>query len=332
MAAIQAIPGLLTGMGIDPQPIIAEARLDPALFDDPENTIPFHDLGRFVDLCVTRADCPDLGLRVGETMTPEVLGQVGALASSAADLRGALSSIVQYLHFHDRGALPALRVSGDRAVLSYLIHEPNVLATEQIYDAALLHAHNILKVLAGPSWQVDEVRFSRLPPEHVESYQRRFGTRVRFGAEDNALLFSASWLDRPVVSADAQTHYALIQLVEILDRRVSGDLVAHLRHTLRKLLSRDVGEQALLLDQVLREYPLHRRTLNRRLRERDSSFKALLGEARYDIARQLLRDTNLTSLRIAGMLGYADSTAFTRAFRRWSGTTPAAWRRAHKHV
>lgn len=332
MASLLAIPGLLTDMGVDPDPIIAEAGLDPALFDSPENTIPFHDLGRFVDLCVTRAGCPDLGLRVSETMAPELLGLVGALASSAPDVGIAMRGIVQYLHLHDRGALPALEVSGDQAVFTYVIHEPDVLATEQIYDAALLHAHNILRVLAGPRWKATEVCLSRPPPERIAPYRRLFRTRLHFNADYNALVFAADWLQCPIISAHPPTHRALKQLADALDARVSGDLVARLRRILRALMTKNTDEQALLLEEVSREIAIHRRTLNRRLREQNTSFKALLDEARYDIARQLLRDTQLPALKVAGMLGYADSTAFTRAFRRWSGTTPAVWRSSQKRT
>jgi AraC-like DNA-binding protein len=71
-------------------------------------------------------------------------------------------------------------------------------------------------------------------------------------------------------------------------------------------------------------------TLNRRLRDQGASFRALLGQTRYEIACQLLRDTRLATQDVASALGYADVTAFARAFRCWSETTPAAWRSAHQ--
>jgi len=76
-------------------------------------------------------------------------------------------------------------------------------------------------------------------------------------------------------------------------------------------------------------FGIHRRTLNRRMRARGLTFQELVEEVRYDIARQLLRETDLAIVAIAAVLDYADAAAFTRAFRRWSGTTPAAWRKDH---
>jgi hypothetical protein len=75
-----------------------------------------------------------------------------------------------------------------------------------------------------------------------------------------------------------------------------------------------------------RLFALHPRTLNRRLRDEGKTFNALLAETRYEIARQLLRDTHLKIADIAMILGYADSASFNRAFRRWSGANATRWR------
>ncbi|MFZ1575243.1 MAG: helix-turn-helix transcriptional regulator [Chromatiaceae bacterium] len=73
-------------------------------------------------------------------------------------------------------------------------------------------------------------------------------------------------------------------------------------------------------------YRLHPRTLNRRLQAEGTSLRTLLDESRYRIARQLLRDTLFSVEDLAVALGYADATAFSRAFRRWSGTSASRWR------
>ncbi|MGA7980859.1 MAG: helix-turn-helix transcriptional regulator [Chromatiaceae bacterium] len=73
---------------------------------------------------------------------------------------------------------------------------------------------------------------------------------------------------------------------------------------------------------------MHRRTLNRRLNAQGTSFKELLQEVRFEISQQLLRDTRLPVVEVAEALGYAAAGAFTRAFQRWSGKSPTAWREA----
>jgi AraC-like DNA-binding protein len=79
-------------------------------------------------------------------------------------------------------------------------------------------------------------------------------------------------------------------------------------------------------DKIAALFSMHSRTLGRHLNKCGTSFEQLLNEVRYDIARQLLEDSRMPVSQIALALHYADASAFTRAFRRWSGTTPAQWR------
>jgi AraC-like DNA-binding protein len=68
------------------------------------------------------------------------------------------------------------------------------------------------------------------------------------------------------------------------------------------------------------------RTLRRSLAAENTSFRALLEDVRYEVSRQLLADSEMSTTEIAETLGYADASAFTRAFRRWTNSPPAAWR------
>jgi AraC-like DNA-binding protein len=100
---------------------------------------------------------------------------------------------------------------------------------------------------------------------------------------------------------------------------VGIELVAQLRRALRILLlgGRSSG------DEVAQILSMHRRTLNRRLRALGITFQQILDEVRFEAARQLLDTTSLPLTDIAVSLGYTESGAFSRAFRRWSGTAPS---------
>jgi AraC-like DNA-binding protein len=79
-------------------------------------------------------------------------------------------------------------------------------------------------------------------------------------------------------------------------------------------------------DQIASLFSMHSRTLHRRLAAAGTSFRELVDESRFEIARQMLADTYADVSHVAYVLNYADSSAFRRAFRRWSGTTPTQWR------
>jgi AraC-like DNA-binding protein len=75
---------------------------------------------------------------------------------------------------------------------------------------------------------------------------------------------------------------------------------------------------------------VNRRTLSRRLRAEGTSFRRLANEAQFRVAKQLLADTSISLTQISNCLDFSEPAAFTHAFRRWSGTTPSAWRRANR--
>jgi len=329
MASILAIPPLLAEMGFDPEQLIAEAGLDRALFEDPDNAIPFTDLGRFVAICTERTGCPHFGLLACRNASLDILGLVGELARHSPNVGTALRNIILYLHLHDRGAIPILSVCGDCAMLGYSIHQPDVPGTEQIYDGAIANAFNILKALAGPHWEPIEVLLYRSLPVDCEPYRQFFRTRVTFGAEHSAVVFAASWLDHPLRGADAQIRRRIMREIADLEASGEGDLVTQLRRVLRRLLVQGASQGETGAKQVADLFSIHRRTLNRRLRVEGTSFKALIDETRYDIARQLLRDTRLPITEIATVLDYSQCSAFVRAFRRWSGASPSGWRAEH---
>ncbi|WP_200250439.1 AraC family transcriptional regulator ligand-binding domain-containing protein [Thiococcus pfennigii] len=320
------MPGLLTEMGYDAAALMAEAQLDPALFDDPDNTVPMASMGRFLALCAARMHCPHLGLLLGARNGVAVLGVVGRLATCSADLGSALRNIILYLHLHDRGAIPDFFVRGDRASLVYAIHEADVMGTELIYDGALAIACSTIRDLVGPAWAPSEVRLTRAPPVEIAPYQDLFGARLRFDAHENAVVFSSRWLDHPLRGADAAALGCLLREIERLEAEGAGSLSIQLQRVLHRLFISGGRAGEPSMDHIANLFTLHRRTLNRRLRAEGTTFKALVDATRYDIARQLLRDTGRTTLEVAMLLGYADVTAFTRAFRRWSGISPAAWR------
>ncbi len=323
-----AVP-LLSDMGVDPCRVIAEAGLDSALFDDPENIVPFADAGRFLALCAASTGCEHLGILLGENLGLDVLGVVGRLAQHASDVGSALRNAILYLHLHDQGAVPALWVSGDRAMVAYRICQPDVPGTEQIYDLAVAITRNVVKALAGSGAEPSEARLHRARPRDIEPYRRVLRTRVLFGEEYPGVLFPASWLERPLRGADALVHQEIMREIEALEAKGAGDLATQLRRVLRRMLLGGACQGDTCLERVADLFAIHRRTLNRRLRAQGTTFKALVDETRYEVARQLLRDTRIPVAQVAAALDYSDPASFDRAFRRWSGTTPSAWRDAH---
>jgi len=322
VGATMALPAVLRSLGADPVMVITEAGLDISLFDNPDNLISYAARGRLVSYCVARTGCQHLGLLIGQHAGLDSLGLVGLLVKYSPDVGTALRSLVRYLHLQVRGAATTLAVVGDTAMLGYEIHQPLVEATDQVGDGAVALLCNILRALCGPEWIPVEVRFAHRKPRDVAPFRRFFRAPLRFDAEENALVFSADWLGRSLPDTDPQLSRLLQRQIDALEVRHGDDFPEQVRSVLRSAIVTGHGRS----DQFAALFSIHARTMNRHLNEFGTGFQELLDECRFEIARQLLEDSAMEVVRIAAMLDYADASAFTRAFRRWSGTTPAHWR------
>lgn len=211
-------------------------------------------------------------------------------------------------------------------MLCHAVHEPGVEGTDQIADAAIATLARIMRTLCGPDWVPDEVFLPRLPPADLEPYRRFFRASMRFDQETAALAFPIKWLNHRIPGADPVFRQFFDTRIQELESLQSADFKDDLRRVLRtRILSGPCSADA-----IADLFAMHRRTLSRHLHAEGTGFRHLTDEIRFDIARQLLADTNISLSQIAAALGYSEASAFTRAFRRWSGRPPAAWRAEHR--
>jgi AraC-like DNA-binding protein len=317
-----AIPEVLRGLGAEPAGVLAEAGFDLGLFDDPDNLITYSARGHLLAHCVARTGCQHVGLLVGQRCSLDSLGLVGVLVKHSPDVGTALRSLERHFSLHVRGAVQTLTVEGKSAVLAYLASGRRVEAADQTAVGAVAANFNIMRSLCGPGWQPTEVRFARRRPADVGPFRRFFRAPLRFDADQYALEFPASWLNRRLPGEDAELRRLLQKQISRLEARHQDDFPEQVRNVLRtSLLTRHARA-----DQVAAFFSMHSRTLSRRLGAFGTGFQELVDEGRFEIARQLLEDTSLEVSAVAASLGYTSASAFTRAFQRWSGTTPTSWR------
>jgi AraC-like DNA-binding protein len=177
-----------------------------------------------------------------------------------------------------------------------------------------------VRELCGSGWEPAEVLIPHSAPRDARHYRNLFHVLPRFDSEYAALRFRASWMDRPVLGADRERRR---QAEENL-AACAPSLLQHVYRALRVQLL--MGECSG--NNVASALTMHRRTLNRRLQEQGTTFQHCLDQVRFEVACQLLSTSHVSLDDVAATLGYASVSPFMRTFRRWSGTTPAQWRRA----
>jgi AraC-like DNA-binding protein len=186
--------------------------------------------------------------------------------------------------------------------------------------------YNILRALCGPDWRPIEAWFAQRKPADVGPFRRFFRVPLRFDAEQFALVFSTRYLKRRLPVIDDELRRLLQRQIDTLEARHGDDFPEQVRSVLRTALLTGHAKA----DQIAALFGMHSRTLHRGLKAFGIGFQQLVDEIRFEIARQMLENSAKEVGQIGELLDYAASGAFTRAFRRWSGTTPAEWRASHK--
>ena len=320
---VSAIPALLEQYANEPvEQILAEAGVDLELFENPENSISFDSVGRLLDLSAKKTGISHFGLLVAQNAETRTLGDLIELAKYAPNAGSALYSMIVHVCINDRGGVPTLHVNNGIARLGYAIYVPVQKGIRLVYSASLAIMCNIMRALCGESWAPSEVLFSHSRPADIKPYQAFFQAPLIFEADEDALVFPEHWLFHALPNPDKSQHDKTVDRLNTIEAGMGIDLLEEMRSVIRPL----IVSQSCKIEQVAGILSMHPRTLNRRLKELNTSFREIIGEMRYEIAKQMLRDEGISILKISNTLAYSDPSEFTRAFKRWSGMTPSAWR------
>jgi AraC-like DNA-binding protein len=321
-APLQHLPGLLSESGLTIEPLLDEAGLPRNVLSHPENTLPVAAVARLLVLCAEHSQCPHFGLVAGGRVTPASLGLIGMLLLNSPTVGQALRGLVLNLHLNGHAVVPSLVVRDGVAVLSLAPFGSYGLADRQVTDFTIAVACNLMRALCGRRWAPSEVQLAHRKPDDQRPYREFFKAPLRFSSDRTALAFPESWIGHRVQGADPQTCKTIQHGIAAILSQQDFSLPDKVRRALLALTIQ--GE--ISVDGVSAMLGMHRRTLNRRLAKHGTTIARLVGEARAQLARQLLADTTLPMIDIALALNYADASAFTRAFRSWTGLTPSDWR------
>lgn len=321
---IQTIPAILTRLGIDPEPLLHSAGIDPRLFENPTNQISLTNVGRLLEVCNANTGIPHFGLLVGAHFKLEMFGLVGHLMRNEANVREALRIHRLNSRMHNGGeGTNLIEISERRCALTYGVFTPDTQAVGLIYDVAVMIGIRMMKSLCGDSWCPAEVRLSHSPPPACAEYAKLFEAPVLFDEPFTMLVFDKAWLDTPVVGADFEQRH-------ILRRLFAQAPPISLADQIRCVLCNGVMAGDVDVEYFAKLFSMSIRSLQRRLADEKTSLKILTTEARLLVGQQLLTETALPIAEIAAAIGYSHSAAFVRAFRTGTGQSPGRWRQSLK--
>lgn len=321
---LRTIVPLLRELGQDPDAVFLACGLDTTVFDDPERRVPFRAAAEVISRGAALCGREDFGLLIGQRFSLiDDFGLLGQLMWRASTIDQALQDLNRFLYMQDRGSVSYLRPAGEGMVtLGYSIFDADTQGAGLIYDLVMALALRLLQGLAGSRFRPIEVWLAHGAPRQLAPYRRVFGAALKFDAPRSEIHFAERWLQQPLAGADAMQHELVQRAIGAARAGVSPGIAASARAAARALLMKG-DASATRIAAVL---DLHERTLRRRLATEGESLQGIVTQARFEVARQLLSQTQLGMAEIAAALGYAEASAFVRAFRQWAGCTPGRWR------
>lgn len=322
IGSFMGLPVALEKLGVCPETVLTGSGFDLSLFTDPDRQISFSARSELFAHCVERTGCQYLGLLVGQSFDLRFFGVLGLLMKYSADVGTAIDHLIRFQRVQSIDARISLLDDQRTALLCYEVLDGVARETAQVEDGVLAALCVVLRTLYSPEWKPVEVRLTHGKSADTEPYSQFFRCPISFSAEQGMLVFQSACLRAPLDRHDADLLKLLQKQLESDERHYVDDFVGQLRSLLRTaILSGNASAE-----QLAKQLSIHVRTMNRRLCGEGTSFQKLLDETRFELARRMLQNAHLTVCHVAESLGYGQSQAFTRAFRRWSGASPQQWR------
>ena len=321
--AVQPLLLYLAARGHDSAAFLKAQGVDPMMFRSPDARLPHATAAPLWPAAARLTNDPDLGLHVAEGVPPGNYGVLGYVVRTSESLGIGMQRLAQYTRFlHDIAEIK-LSVQRDRAVLSHSIPVPGGLPrpiSEYIVATWLL----TFRQATGVKWTPLQVRFPHAAPDDTSEHQRIFGCTPEFEYHRNELAFARNLLNIPMAKADAALQQILeAQVVTLIEKLPKGEATTD---AVRRLLATELGEGQATLEQIAPRLHMSPRTLHRRLEDEGTSFRQVLTEVRRELAARHLSERRLAIGEIAFLLGFSEPSAFHRAFKRWTGHAPLAYR------
>lgn len=316
---------VIAKLGGDPAEYERRFQLSLRPSDQGIELLPAAPFVRLMEAVADELDCPDFGIRVGQAQGDAALGPVMVVASQCETVRDAYESGLRYLN----NLLSALRIdlvdTPDGPRTAYRLRIPGVGPTRQIEQWTLAIPTRILPILAGPAARLRCVYFShdRLLPQ--EYYDSTFGCPVHFGEVGYGVDYHATDMARTIPNNNPR----LLALVsDYLDEIIASSGLS-LEQQVRALIRELLPTRSCTLEVIAAHHHVSVRTMQRRLASEGLVFERLVDDVRRERAVEYLADPDMTIARISYLVGYVEQSSFSHAFRRWTGTSPRAWRQTY---
>ncbi|HMM62792.1 MAG: AraC family transcriptional regulator [Mesorhizobium sp.] len=324
-SAASGVIDMIQVKGGSPEAVFASAAIRMSDVGCPTNELNLHQYCTLFEQAARQTGNDNFGLEFGQQFQPRELGPLGYAATSSPTLGAALRNVEAYFPAHQGQSTFSFVPEGDIIWLSYQITDPRIEGRRQDAELSLGMFCNIFRHALGRNWAPLEVRFEHPKPDGASDHSRYFNAPVEFGRPTNAFAFRRDVLGTKMPEPDPYL-FAIIEALLRSRRDYAGDpqdVVGVLRNQIRMHLN----ERTPGVQDIARILGLSSATLQRQLKELGVTYNDILRSTREELALHYLKNSDMPLTDVALSLGYSELSAFSRAFRNWTGMSPHRFRR-----
>lgn len=318
------LPDLLCHYGLSREDILARAGIEEERFSRPEQLLPLVDVLRLFLVIMQASGDTGLGFEIGRRVRPRSYQVLGYVILASRDLGQAIDRLIRFESLS--GKLGETRIDhGDGVVRLQWFCPLSGEPARYLVEAAITGWVAFIRPLLPERLAPQAVCFRHAPPADITRYQQYFAAPVQFDADFDGVVLDAELLNAPLNTADP----GLAGMMEREARELLAefDVNTNLASAVRAAIYRQLAGGEPSLESVAQALGLTARVLSKRLTAQSLRFPEMLDSLRKTLAELYLQDESLSLTEIALLLGFAESSSFSRAFRRWRGVSPNQYRR-----
>ena len=302
--------------------ILAQAQLTADEFNNPGVRFPAEQFPAVLKLLTEFSANPLISLSLGEATQPQTLGSVGFMMSTATTLGMAYQVLIDYLALLHEGIIIDLEKDDNTTTLTFELNQPAAKVIE-FFTACLM---NWPRHLTGHQIPAKIIRLTLPQPENDRPYQQHLAAEIEFSASQNQIIFDSAYFNLPCIDANPEIHQLHRDFADTLMSRIGVEnaLTARTRSMIRQQLLKHQG--LVRREEVAATFGMSLRSFQRKLGEQGASFQEIYDQTRKDLCLQLIQQGQHSFGEISYQLGFSNQSAFQKAFKRWTQTTPSHYR------
>src|SRR5215813_10453299 len=316
----------LQSAGVPVAPLLRRAGLTPEVIADPEERLSVRSQVALLDEAAIALKDDRLGFTLARDFEPRELGLLYYVMASSQTLGYALKRGARYSQITNEALVVRYR-EGNRLIICLSYSGVPRHSERHQMEFCMFAVLRICRMLTGQNLVPQYFSIAHYRSGDTSEMARFVGTKVEFGADKDEFALNVDTRELPLIHADSYLNDLLLKYCEAALADRSGDM-SQLRTRVENAISSVLPHGKVRVEDVARGLRMSKRTLARRLSDEGLNYTEILQQLRRDLAVRYLDDRRLHVSKIAWLLGFHEVSAFTHAFKRWTGKTPSQMRTA----